>query len=108
MTFEVTASTVDGEAVLRVRGDLDVVTAPILAQAVGGQLSASPGVLTIDLTDATYLDSAGARQLARSARQAADSGTALQLLCPPGNKPVRLVLNLMELQAIIPILDSPA
>jgi len=103
--FEVEPTTVGGRAVLRVRGELDLVTAPELAQAVQAQLSASPSSLIIDLTDTTFLDSSGARQLALAARQSGGSGTVLQLLCPPGNKPVQLVLGLLELGKVVPVLD---
>jgi len=104
--FEVEPATVGGHAVLRVRGELDLVTAPQLAQAVQVQLSASPSSLIIDLTDTTFLDSSGARQLALAARHAGGSGTALQLVCPPGNKPVQLVLGLLELGKVVPVLES--
>ena len=106
MLFEVEPATVGGHAVLRVRGELDLVTAPQLAQAVQVQLSASPSSLIIDLTDTTFLDSSGARQLALAARHAGGSGTALQLVCPPGNKPVQLVLGLLELGKVVPVLES--
>jgi len=104
--FEVEPATVGGHAVLRVRGELDLLTAPQLAQAVQTQLSVSPSSLIIDLTDTTFLDSSGARQLALAARQARGSGTVLQLLCPPGNKPVQLVLGLLELGKVVPVLES--
>jgi len=103
--FEVVPSTVGGHAVLQVRGELDLVTAPQLAQAVQTQLSASPSSLIIDLTHTTFLDSSGARQLALAARHAGGSGTVLRLLCPAGNKPVQLVLRLLELDRVVPVLD---
>ena len=106
MLFEVRSTTVGGRAVLRVRGELDLLTAPQLAQAVQAQLSSSPSSMIIDLTDTTFLDSSGARQLVLAARQAGGSGTVLQLLCPPDNKPVQLVLRLLELGKVVPILDS--
>lgn len=105
MLFEVEPATVGGRAVLRVRGELDLVTAPELAQAVHAQLSASPPSLVIDLSDTTFLDSSGARQLALAARQARGSGTDLHLLCPPDNTPVQLVLGLLELGKVVPVAD---
>ena len=105
MLFEVELSTVGGRAVLRVRGELDLATAPELARAVQAQLSTSPSSLVIDLTDTTFLDSSGARQLALAARQAGGSGTVLHLLCPPDNRPVQLVLGLLGMGAVVPVLD---
>jgi anti-sigma B factor antagonist len=65
-------------------------------------------LLLVDLTETTFLDSSGARQLASSARSAARSGTALQVVCPPSTMPVRRVIDLLELGQVVPIVDSTA
>ncbi len=108
MQFEVERTTVLGRPALSVRGELDLATAPRLAEAFASQLSQQPQSLVVDLTDTTFLDSSGARQLARIARGAADQGVALQVVCPRANRPVRLVVDLLELQAVVPIVESPS
>jgi anti-anti-sigma factor len=95
-----------GRPALRVRGELDIATAPQLAQFVDAELAEGPRSLVIDLTDTTFMDSSGARQLVRSARQAAATSTSLQVVCPRENKAVRLVIDLLELQRLVPVVES--
>jgi anti-sigma B factor antagonist len=106
--FDVERSAVLGRPALTVRGELDIATAPRLAEAVESQLSQQPQSLVVDLTDTTFLDSSGARELARIARRAAAEGVSLQVVCPRGNRPVRLVVDLLELRAAVPIVESPS
>ena len=106
MQFSVERTTALGRPSLRVRGELDIATAPQLTEAAESQLSQGPHGLVVDLTDTTFLDSSGARSLALVARRAADAGVALQVVCPRDNRPVRLVVDLLELQALVPIVES--
>ncbi len=108
MQFDVERTTVLGRSALTVRGELDIATAPRLAEAVESQLSQQPQSLVVDLTGTTFLDSSGARELARIARRAAADGVTLEVVCPPGNRPVRLVVDLLELRAVVPIVESPS
>jgi anti-anti-sigma factor len=104
--FDVHNTAVRGHPVLAVRGELDLLTAPVLADQVDKALSTRPPLLVVDLTGTTFLDSSGARQLARAARAAARAGGALQVVCPPGNRAVRLVIDLLDLQSLVPVLTS--
>jgi anti-sigma B factor antagonist len=104
--FDVQPAQVGRHGVLHIQGELDMVTAPVLAQAVTTALAASPPLLVLDLTPTTFLDSGGARQVARSARAAMRAGTAVQVVCPKGNRTVRLVIDLQELHTLVPVLDS--
>jgi anti-sigma B factor antagonist len=106
--FDVEPTTVLGRPALSVRGELDLATAPRLAEAVESQLSQRPQSLVVDLTDTTFLDSSGARQLVRIARRAAEESVALEVVCPRANRPVRLVVDLLELRAVVPIVESPS
>jgi anti-anti-sigma factor len=105
--FDVHPTTRGGHPVLDVRGELDLLTAPQLAEAVDKALAAAPPLLAVDLSGTTFLDSSGARQLARAARAAARAGTVLQVVCPPENHAVRLVIGLLDLAALVPVLPSP-
>lgn len=108
MQFDVERTTVLGRPALSVRGELDLATAPRLAEAAESQLSQQPQSLVVDLTGTTFLDSSGARQLVRIARRAAAEGVALEVVCPRANRPVRLVVDLLELRAVVPIVESPS
>jgi anti-anti-sigma factor len=106
--FEVERTSVSGRPGLTVRGELDIVTAPQLGQAVDGILDAGPSGLIVDLTPTTFLDSSGARELMRISRKAATAGVALYVVAPRTNRPVRLTVDLLELSALVPIVTSMA
>jgi anti-anti-sigma factor len=104
--FDVRPTTLRGHPVLEVHGELDLLTAPQLAEEVEKALAAGPSLLAIDLTATTFIDSSGARQVARAARVAGRSGTVVQVVCPPGNHAVRLVIDLLDLAALVPVLPA--
>lgn len=106
MPFEVRPAEVRGALVLGVHGELDLVTAPELEKAVTTALADSPARLVLDLTPTTFLDSSGARQVARAARQAGREGSDVQVVCPKDNRTVRLVIDMLELSTLVPVLDS--
>jgi anti-anti-sigma factor len=104
--FVVQPAQFGGHQVLHIQGELDTVTAPVLERAVAGAVEASPPLLVLDLTPTTFLDSSGARQVARSAREAMRAGTAARVVCPKGNRTVRLVIDPLELHTLVPVQDS--
>jgi anti-anti-sigma factor len=104
--FAVDRATVTGRPTLTVRGELDLSTAPELAAAVDDELARHPAALVVDLTPATFLDSSGARQLAKIARLALRDGVELSVVCPRSNRPVRLPIDLLDLHAVVPIIES--
>jgi anti-sigma B factor antagonist len=103
VSFVVEAGLTAADPVLRVTGELDELTAGDLADAVRYQVSASPHSLTIDLSETTFLNSSGARQLVMSSREVARSGVPLRVLCPRANRAVWRVVDLLELQSAVPI-----
>ena len=103
MSFVVEAGLTAADPVLRVTGELDELTAADLADAVRYQVSASPHSLTIDLSETTFLNSSGARQLVMSSREVARSDVPLRVLCPRTNRAVWRVVDLLELQSAVPI-----
>ena len=106
MLFDVDRTTLAGRPALTVRGELDLATAPELAAAVDAQLAAAPSALVIDLTDTYFMDSSGARELVRISRLVAAQGVVLHVVVPHRNGPVRLTVDLLELSAVVPIVES--
>jgi anti-anti-sigma factor len=104
--FEVHHATVDGRPVLRVRGELDIATVAQLGEAVARALESGPASLVVDLGETTFLDSSGARQLARTGKHCRDLGVALQVVCPAANRPVRMVIDLLELHLAVPVVEA--
>jgi anti-sigma B factor antagonist len=71
----------DGEAVvLRVSGELDVVTVPTLATYVDVALNSQPTVLVIDLTDVIFLSSAALKLLIEAHRLAEPTDTLMRVV----------------------------
>jgi anti-anti-sigma factor len=106
--FDVGRTTLSGRPALTVRGELDLATAPLLATAVDQELAVPPAALVIDLTPTTFMDSSGARQLARTAKAAAAAGVDLHVVCPRANRATRLTIDLLDLGAIVPIVETVA
>lgn len=68
--FEVTVTHADDLAVLTVRGELDLVTAPQLAESIDAAMAAhTPAALIIDLADVPFLASVGMTVLIRACEQ---------------------------------------
>jgi len=106
--FAMERGTVAGRPALTVRGELDLATAPVLAQAVDGELTPPPAALVVDLTPTVFMDSSGARELVRMARKAAAAGVALHVIAPHANTAVRLTIDLLDLGTVVPIVASAA
>ena len=106
MLFDVERTTLAGRPALTVRGELDLATAPDLGAAFDAQLAAAPSALVVDLTDTYFMDSSGARELVRIARSAAAQGVVLHVVVPHQNGPVRLTVDLLDLGAVVPIVES--
>jgi anti-anti-sigma factor len=81
---------------LRVHGELDMLTAPELTAAM--QPPDGAGVV-VDLSDCSFIDSGGLRVLLNSA-----TTHATKIVCPPGN--VRRVLQIVDAKRFAPIYDS--
>jgi anti-sigma B factor antagonist len=54
----------DGVAVLSIGGEIDLVTAPALEEAIGGVVAENPTALIIDLSGVEFLGSVGLKILA--------------------------------------------
>jgi anti-sigma B factor antagonist len=89
------------EAILvHVAGDVDLATAPYLANAIAAAFWQGPRVI-IDLADVVYIDGSGIHVLTR----AAESDKAC--LAVAGLRPhVRRLFEIMQLTDVVPLVDS--
>jgi len=87
--------------VVTVAGELDMKTAPQLADALGGEI---PPVLVADLTRVTFLSAAGLRVLVTAAQRAQEQGRCLGLVAD-GELALR-VLRMSGVAASIPTFES--
>jgi anti-anti-sigma factor len=104
--FDVERTTVAGRPALTVRGELDIATAPQLAEAAEALLGGGAAGIVVDLTPTVFLDSSGARTLIAIARRARATGAELHVVAPRSNRPVRLPIDLLELGAVVPIVNA--
>ena len=105
--FEVTVQRDDELATITVRGELDLATVPQLSAAVAEHHDA--GLLVLDLTAVTFIDSTGVRVLIQTDRRCARSGARLAVQA--GDGPVRRLLGLCKLDgrlALVTEHPSPA
>ena len=65
-TFAADARRNNGTAVVAVRGEVDLYTAPRLWETLDAAIAETPAELVIDLTDVTFLDSMGLNVLVRA------------------------------------------
>jgi anti-anti-sigma factor len=91
--IEVRGTSVAGASGVTVRGELDMSTAPLLAEALDGAIRDSAGRFVLDLSDVAFLDSSGVNVLLRARALLGRADREIVVVCPPGQ--VRRVLELV-------------
>ena len=94
------------DAGVRVRGEIDMASAPELAAFIAAVSAERPVRLAVDLTDVAFMDSSGVRMLVHAAQRAAAAGTRMYLVCPLSNTSVRRVMDILQLSTVMTIVDS--
>jgi anti-sigma B factor antagonist len=87
--------TVHDVPVLRVTGDVDLSTAAQLRAASDDLLARRAGLIVIDLSEVSFLDSAGLKVLDEVQQQALDSNGRIALVCSQ-----RRLLRLLEITGL--------
>jgi anti-sigma B factor antagonist len=73
---------VNGGVVLRISGEIDMLTAPRLREELGKLIDAHPKVLVLDLAAVVFFASSGLASLVEAREAAAAAGVPLRLACP--------------------------
>jgi anti-anti-sigma factor len=92
----------DGVVVVSATADVDVATASAFQTFVLGAVTNHAYGVVLDLTRATYVDSAGIRVLFTVADRLRRRQQALRLVVPP-DAVLRRVLGVVELDAAVPV-----
>jgi anti-anti-sigma factor len=87
---------------IRVHGEIDLSNAHEVSSKIGVVMGQEARRLVVDLSDITYLDSAGVALLLRLAERLRARRRQLQLVVPRGS-PVRRVLDFTGLPRVIPL-----
>jgi anti-sigma B factor antagonist len=96
-----------GRYVLSLDGDLDIATAPVLADAVTRLMAdGAVGQLLVDLADVRFLDSSGVRALLQARKAAEDRGVTF-LVSRPGEF-VAEVLRIAAVDQLLGVAEDPA
>jgi len=100
MDVEVTEAS--GSTVVRVRGELDLATAPQLDEALGG---IDPGGhVVVDLSEVGFLDSSGLAVLLQARQRLGADGAELRLVV--SRPSILRVLEVTGLMAVFPVFDT--
>ena len=92
-----------GPRVLRLIGELDISGADALAEAISA-LGDGADPVTLDMTELTFMDSSGLRELLRAARE--DEARTIRLVAPGPS--VRKVLDIAGVLASFEVVDQAA
>jgi anti-sigma B factor antagonist len=93
----------EGVVVLRVAGDVDMLTAPVLIDHVRTQLKGTLRLLVVDLTGVTFLGSAGLAALAEAHHTATDASVAVRMVASS-----RVVLRPLQMTGLDQLLTIVA
>lgn len=85
-----------GRYVMSLDGDLDIATAPVLADAVTRVIAdAAVGQLLVDLAEVRFLDSSGVRALLQARKAAQERGVAFMV-----SRPGEFVAGVLRMAAV--------
>lgn len=92
--------------VIRLRGELDMLTTPALRSRLGEELDREPAVVVLDLLGVDFLGSSGLALLVEALEDARRRGTALRLVC--ASRPVIRPLEATGLTELFDIYEDLA
>ena len=100
MTSARVDSTVDGESThIWVSGEIDLANAAAIEEQICAAISSNPTSVSVDLTELTYMDSAGMRVLYRLASRLRALRIVLELIVPLSS-PTRRLIELSGFESI--------
>ncbi len=106
MDMRVQVEHLDGWALARVSGDVDVATAPRLRDRLVGLISDGQAKLVLDLDGVDFLDSTGLGVIVGVLKRARTVGGDLRLVC---NRPaIRKVFEITSLDRTMPLSETAA
>jgi anti-anti-sigma factor len=102
---KVEVSEVDGFHLVRVSGEIDLSNARDVMDSIGRGVPSDASLVLVDLTDTSYLDSAGISMLFRLGERLHYSRQELRLVVPRRST-IRAVLEMTRLTSVIPVAET--
>src|SRR3712207_6490037 len=104
MELDMSVERDDGRAIIVVRGEIDLLTAPELASCIDDVLSTmTPDVLVLDMAAVDFLDSAGVRVIIGAFRGLGEQRE--RLVVEHANTQLRRVLEVTGVDACVTLVD---
>ena len=94
MFFDARVCSIPGCTFIALRGELDLASAPNLAEVVDRSLRQADGMVVFDLASLSFVDLAGTRSLVDAVTRARSTGRMAITLGP--SRPVERVLRLLD------------
>ena len=94
--FDLVRMEYGGHPVLFVYGEIDVMSAPRLHEALEELIGEAPGTLLVDLANVTFIDSTGLGTLVVAHRHLEERGGTLRLVSVPSS-----VVQLLEVTGLV-------
>jgi anti-sigma B factor antagonist len=102
--FSISTSERGGRAVVLIRGELDLATAPELEKVVVERLDAGDEVV-VDLRELDFMDSTGLRVLVHAHARAGNE-RRFQIVRPPAGGPIAKILAIAGVESELDIVDD--
>jgi anti-sigma B factor antagonist len=94
----------DGIAIVKLQGEADLHTSPILREALSEAIERVPHTLVVDLTGVTFIDSMMLGVMLSATRQARPQGTELRIVVD--DRHVRRIFELTLLDRVMKLYPS--
>lgn len=105
--FDATLDAQPTHAVIRVSGELDIATTPLLQVVISKAQTADRPVI-VDVSDTSFCDSTGMSAVLRAHKHAEARGLPFVLVCPEENREVTRVLVLLGFDEVFAVQSSLA
>ncbi|MGH3673434.1 MAG: STAS domain-containing protein [Pseudonocardiaceae bacterium] len=96
---KVEASAENGTMSIAISGEIDLANAAAVEDEIRAAIAHQPSVVSVDLTDLDYMDSAGVRILFRLAFRLQSSRVVLELIVPV-DSPTRRLIELSGFESL--------
>ena len=103
--FSISISDRDGRAVVVIRGELDLATAPALEAALNQRLDAGQDVV-VDLRELEFMDSTGLRALVAAHARVENTEQTFLIVRPRPGAPIERILAVAGVERVLDFIDD--